>query len=457
MSALAKVEGLRVAGRTSSFSFKGTQEELSVVGGKLGVAHILEGSVRKSGKTIRVTAQLVNAADGFQLWSETYDRTLDDIFAVQDDIATSVAAALELTLLGRSDRAVPDAEAYDLILQARFIMQRRTEETIVQAHALLERALEIDPDYAPAWAEMGLVHLREFELALTKEDAATAQQAAKEALDKALELDPELAEAHSRMAGWYSAGADWNFAAAQRSIEQALALDPKNPIVLGNAGLLLSSLGRYDEAIALTQDHLRIEPLALMGYLNLGTDFSLAGRFVEAEDTARKLLELSPDYPGAHAALARALKGQGRLEEALEAVESETRASAGLPLEAEILAELGRREEAEAALSRMEAELPPDWSRWQRAIVYRKLGLDAEAERALTEVVEQDGGEWPLSVAQLYAVKGDADKAFRWLDRALKERDLSVTGAMMDEYLRPLHADPRWKAFLKRAGFPVEG
>jgi len=458
MSALAKVEGLRVAGRTSSFAFKGKQETLSVIGEQLGVVHILEGSVRKSGDTVRITAQLVNASDGFQLWSETYDRTLDDIFAVQGDIASSVASALELTLLGGgNDGPAPDTEAYDLILQARFIMRQWSDETVDRGRGFVERALEIDPGYAPAWAEMGLVHMREWEMALNPEKIEKAMEAQKKALDTALELDPDLAVAHSRMAYWYMSNPRWDFVAAERSTERALALAPKDPVVLGNAGILFFKLGRFDDSIALSTQALRIDPLGILNYTNLGATYLGMEDWTNAEATYREALQLSPEQPGARSGLAEALFEQGRSEEAMKEIEAEPALWMKLVYKTEYLVNLGRRAEAEAVLAEIDEELPPDLGRFSRAFLSIKLRSSAEAERALKEVVGKDGDDYPVTVAELYAIKGDHDDAFRWLDRALELRDPMVTQIIVDSYLRPLHSDPRWKPYLKKAGFPVDG
>jgi serine/threonine-protein kinase len=456
MSALAKVRGLRVAGRTSSFSFKGKQESLAVIGEQLGVAHVLEGSVRKSGDTIRVTAQLVNAATGFQLWSETYDRTLDDIFVVQDDIAASVASALELTLLGGGQpTARPDAEAYDLMLQARFALQNRTEETVARGRALLERALELNPDYAPAWAEMGLVHLQKSDLARSQEDSDQAVESARAALEKALELDPQLAVAHSRMAGIHGSSSPPDWAAARRSTDRALALNPKEPIVLGNAANLWGRLGRLDKAIELFRSALRIDPLSVPISQGIGAMYSAQRRWAESEKAFRELLKLNPAQSVAHWGIATALHEQGRSEEALREIELEPLLDIRLCYKLEILADLSRRSEAEAVLEEIEKQLPPDYARWERAYLYIKSGSQREAEDAIAEVIEKDAAEGGYYVAQLYSVMGNADEAFRWLDRAVQQEE-PMKNLMADSYLYPLHSDPRWKPFLKKAGFPID-
>ena len=321
---LGRVPELRVAGRSSSFSFKGTDTPLAEIGDRLNVTTVLEGSVRKAGDQIRVSVQLVNTADGFQLWSETYDRTLQDVFAVQDDIAGSVAKALRVTLLGTPDPAPrPDAEAHDLVMRARFVMQTQTEESVERARGLLERALEIDPDYAPAWAEMGLLHLREAESAGFyvrpgwQDRYDEAVERAGSALNRAMEIDPALAEAYSRMGSVLEA--DWDFDGAMRAIERALAADPTSLVVLGNAASRYSGLaGRHEEAMAMLEEVARRDPLNPFAFRNLSALYSRLGRFEAAVAAARTAYELAPNSPQSSLSLAMALLRSGQLEAARE-------------------------------------------------------------------------------------------------------------------------------------------
>jgi TolB-like protein len=214
LNGLAKIPELRVTGRTSSFQFRGTNEDPRVIGQKLNVATLLQGSVRKEGTNLRIAVQLLNVTDGFHIWSETYDRTLDDVFAVQGEIARSVARALERTLLGEKASARPlDADAYNLGLQAFYLLKSPTEKTTREAKALVEQALKRDPEYAAGWDALAYVHMREFEQAQTFADKQTALGLQERALDRALALDPELVEAHARLARlrrlkWDFAGAD---------------------------------------------------------------------------------------------------------------------------------------------------------------------------------------------------------------------------------------------------------
>ena len=302
LNLLANVPGLHVVGRTSSFAFKGKNEDLRTIGEKLGVAHILEGSVRKSGKRVRITAQLVKAADGFHLWSETYDRTLDDIFAVQGEISKAVAQELRVSLLGPAPVAKrPDSEAYDLVLQARFALLSNTAETAKRAKDVLERAIKLSPDYAPAWAEMGLAYWRDVERAVSTDQSLEAMRRARAACTKALQLDPNLALARSRLAAaqQYS----WEFADAELSTAMALAASPKDSLVLGNAAIIYSNVGRFSEANRLGEESLGLDPLRPFNYMNVGTLYMIAGRPEDAERSYLKAIELQPENPQMHYAL----------------------------------------------------------------------------------------------------------------------------------------------------------
>jgi adenylate cyclase len=230
LNLLAKLPELRVIGRTSSFQFKGRNEDLRVIGEKLNVAHILEGSVRKSGEKVRITAQLIRAADGSHLWSETYDRTLDDIFVVQDDIAGEVVKALKLRLLGTAlttNSKPQDSEAYNLVLQGRFFVERRGQKDLERAVEYFRRSRERHPEYAPAWAGLSRAYADQAGSGFAP--VADGFRRAREAAEKALALDPQLADAHLAM-GWIQRSYDWDWVAADASHRTALDLEPGNAL-----------------------------------------------------------------------------------------------------------------------------------------------------------------------------------------------------------------------------------
>jgi TolB-like protein/Tfp pilus assembly protein PilF len=426
LNALVKIRDLNVAGRTSSFSFKGKNEDDRTIGEKLGVANILAGSVRKSGNRVLIAVQLVQAVDGFRLWSETYDRTLGDIFAVQEDIAKSVARALRVTLPGTKANATrPNPEAYDLVLQARYAMRVNTPEAMRRAREDLERAVSLSPGDAAAWAEMGLLHIREQERAQNTQEAQQALQRTREALTRALELDPDLAVAHSRMASVQRDSGD--FAAAERSTERALAADPKNPIMLGNASTLYSILGKLSDAIALQEQARRADPLNVITHASLVSLYVRAGRLDEAEATARKAVELGPDSPTAHQKLGNVLLMRGQAE------------AAG--------AEYRRLNELEGSGEHDRL--------YFEAIVEHTAGHTEASRQAAEEFEKRFAAEDPFYAAEIRAWRGESDAAFAWLDKALSIRDPLLGQLKAELFLSPLHADPRWNELLKRVGLPT--
>jgi serine/threonine-protein kinase len=429
MNVLVKIPALRVTGRTSAFSFKGKNEDLRTIGEKLGVAHILEGSVRKSGNEMRITAQLIKAKDGFHLWSETYDKTtLDNIFSVQDDIARSVAQALEVTLLGggKGEEVGPHAAAHDLVMRARFVLrEERTKEGTRRARELVERAQAIDPDYAPAWTLMGSVLDRERIGAPTIESQHEILDEAREVYEKALALDPELASAHVGIANNLYLET-WEFEAAERSIERALELDPRNPGVMQGAAYLYWALGRFEEAIALGEQWLAAEPLYHGVYINLAHAYRGAGRLDEAEALVLKGQELWPDR--LQAMLARIYLSAGRVEEA--------------------------RVEWDKAVENSGAG---EFIRvFFDALIEHSAGNTAAAHTALAEFEERYGASGPVGCARIHAWRGETDAAFEWLDKAYAASDPSLAYLRQAVEFRSLYSDPRWNALLERIGLPTD-
>ncbi|MEO7761682.1 MAG: tetratricopeptide repeat protein [Casimicrobiaceae bacterium] len=435
LNVLAKIRGLRVAARTSSFQFKGKNDDIAVIGRKLNVATVLEGSVRKSGTRLRISVQLVNVADGYHLWSERYDRTLEDIFAVQDDIAQSVVKELRARLLGEVVDAqaatavtaqvaaavkgrATDPEAHRLYLQARHFLERRTRDESTKAIGHLEQALERDPTFALAWVELGRAYQIEANVSWTPVVEGYAR--AREAVARALALEPDLAEGHTLL-GWIQMTHDWDWRGAQASFARAMALAPRDAAVLRGAGTLALNLGRLDEAIVLYRRAIEQDPLSAISYHNLGMALDANGDFVEAEQAYRKALEFAPQRAATRAYLALNLVVQGRGEEAL----------------AEALRE------------------PEEWARlWASAIIAYSNGHAAAAAAALRELIAKDAEASACQIAQVYAAHGETDLAFEWLERAYVQRDGGLSEMKSDRLRRRLHADPRWGAFLRKMGLP---
>ncbi len=433
LNVLAKIGGLRVAARSSSFTFKGKPATIAEVGHALNVATVLEGSVRKAGNRMRIAVQLVNVADGYHLWSESYDRTLDDIFAVQDDIAQSVVKQLRTTLLGGAVNArtsdvvtaqvaaavrgrATQPEAHRLFLQARHFIDRRTGEDTARGIAYLKEALALDPDYALAWAEIGAAYAISADWGWAPFAEGYVQ--AKEAVARALALEPNLAEGHATM-GWIQSTHDWDWRGATESFDRALELAPGSAAVLRRAATLAGNLGRMDEAIELDRRAVAQDPLSAASYNNLGLHLHGAGQLAEAEAAFRKALEFAPRSPASRTNLALALVDQGRGEEAL----------------ADALSE------------------PDDWVRlWMLAIIHNAAGRRAESDAALHQFIANYQADSAYQVAQVYGIRGEVDLAFEWLERAFVQRDSGLNYVKADPDLRSLRADPRWDGFLRRMG-----
>ncbi|MDH3743764.1 MAG: protein kinase [Acidobacteriota bacterium] len=426
LNTLAKIHDLKVVGRSSSFQFKGQTNDLRVIGEKLNVSTILEGSVRKAGGQIRITAQLINVADGFHLWSQTYDRTLEDIFVVQDDIAASVAGALRVTLLARpAGAATPggrNAEAYNLFLQGQHF---RNQGNLRKAIEYLEESLALEPRNAPAWAE--LAHVRTNQAAGSMEKGYVylppdeGYRLAREEVNKALELDENLAR------GWYVLGRikrlyDWDWAGAEQAYERARALAPGTDIGLAGAVPMAEILGRFDEALALARRRVELSPLNDGLYRSLGWVLFRAGRLDEAEAAYRKALELRPDRKeSAHQRLACI----------------------------ELL-----RSRPEAALAHIEQVTHPFYRQRGLAWIYDAWGRREEADALLEKLSRSHGDRAAVQLAENYAYRGDSDAAFEWLERAYAQRDSGLTLLKGNPFLASLHDDPRWPLLLEKMGLP---
>ncbi len=432
LTLLAKIRGLRVAARTSAFSFKGKSATVGEIGGALSVATVLEGSVRKSGNRVRVSVQLVKVADGYQLWSETYDRTLDDIFGVQEDIAQSVVKELRAALVsggeaaameGKVDEALAAAaqarsgsgEAHRLLLQARFLFHRHGGDDLLQAIAYLREALALDPQFGQAWALLSraLTHAASYGAApvgpTNEEGFACA--------NRALAIAPRLAEAHVALCE-HHAMYSWKFPLALEAIGRALELAPADADVATSASMVLLATGRFAESLSQGLRAVALDPLNSRCHVNLGKTFQTMKRFPEAEAAYRKALELSPDGVPYRFALAAVIAAQGRNDEGL----------------------------AEIARERA------DWARlFGRSWIHGRKGDFAEADRLRDELIRDNADHSAFQIAMLYAQRSEADGAFTWLERAYAQRDAGLTG-MLHWVFEPIHGDPRWKPFLAKMG-----
>lgn len=433
LDVLAKIRGLRVAARTSAFQFKGRNDDIAFIGRKLNVATLLEGSVRKFDNRLRISVRLVNVADGYHIWSETYDRAFDDIFAVQDDITQSVVRELRATVLGipadtrtgqQISAQVADAargrathpEAHRLFLQGRYLGQRHNRDDNAKSIGYLKQALALDARFAGAWAELGGRYLIEADMGWTSIADGYAQ--AREALTRALALEPDLAEAHALMA-WVQTCADWDWRGAGASCRRALALAPGNAVVINVAGNLAMQGSRLEEAIELFHEALLRDPLRATVYVNLGNAMSWSGRAAEAEIAYRKAIELAPQRSVVHSQLALLLSAQGRGAEA----------RAEVLLEPEELNRLGVLAIVDHAENRID-----------------------ESDAALQALIAKYQDPAAYGVATVYAARNEPDLAFEWLERAYLQRDPGITDMKVEPLLRSLHADTRWERFLRKIG-----
>lgn len=433
LSVLGKVPGLRVAARSSAFRFKGQATSADAAGRVLKVATVLEGSVRSSGDHVRVAVQLVNVEDGLHLWSETYDRTSNDVLAVQDEIAQAVVRELRGTLLGEESgsgavrRAKEDVaaalrgrsrnpDAHRLYLRARQLLVRFNRENLDQAAELLRQAVALDPEYAVAWAELGGIYTRQASWGWTPR--SDGYERALKAVERALSIEPQLAEAHSQL-GVVRLNGFWDLRGAGESFQVALALDANNPRCIAAAGTLAACMGRVDEAIHHFRRIVELDPLSASSYNQLGYYLQSAGRLAESETTFRNALEIAPQLAGSRALLAYTLLGLGRGEEAL--------------------AEVTR-------------EVDPPHHLWGLAIVHSALGHSTESDAALRELIQTTGDGNAYQIAEVYAARGEKDEAFAWLERMHEQRDPGAVDMAVSPLLRKLEDDPRWGQLCARMG-----
>ncbi len=416
LNLLAKIPQLKVAARTSSFSFKGKGVEIPEIARQLRVANVLEGSMRRSGDQLRITAQLIRAAEGYHLWSETYDRKMDDIFKIQDEIAGEVVKELKVKLLGAAPKVrTTDPKAYAFFLQGRELGRQNTAEAFAKSDALYRQVLEIDPRYAPAWNELARNFVNKAGMGLLSNQEGLAR--AREAAEKALSIDPDYAPAHARLGD--IADTDNDPAAAARHYQRALTLDPTDLDVLRNAATFLHRLGRLDEALALEDAVVRRDPVNVTSLYNLGVVQRCAGRYDVAIASFRTVLSLSPNYGGAHSQLGNALM---------------------------------LKRDAAAALTEIEQEKSEVWRMIGLPMAYCALGRKADADAALDALIAKYEKEAPYNIAFVYAFCGDADKAFEWLDKAVTYQDPGLGEIVTEKLFDKIHSDPRWLAFLRKIG-----
>ena len=423
ISALAQIKELKVIGRTSSFHFKNSNEESKVIGAALGVGYLLEGSVRKSAGRARIAVNLVRAADGANAWSQIYDRALPDIFAVQAEIAQSVAGALKVALLGEAEKN-PDApsnqnfDAYTAYLQGRYYEQRYTATDLRKAIGFYDAAIRSDPHYALAYAALSKSWWALGDI--TGEDVAEANRKARAAAERAVAEDPNSAEGHSAL-GQILVSVDRNAKGAEAEFRRAAELAPASADPKIGLSSIIGDFGQIEEAVELLQQAVRLEPLSANAHFDLARLLTSVGRYDEAAQSARKAIELQPGGAGTW--------------EMLALVEA-------------------KRGDGEAALKAAAQETDPDWRAYAMALAQQARGDAVAADAALNALIAGHSDDMSFQIAAVYAFRGDADKTFEWLDRAYEEHDPGVMAIIDNPFTRELRSDPRFAAFCKKVGLP---
>jgi len=416
LNLLAKIPELKVTSRSTSFFYKGKDFKIADVGRELGVKHVLEGSVQRSGDRIRVTAQLIDVAEDVHIWSETWDRTMDDVFAIQDEIAQAVVDDLKIRLLGdlpATDRTAP--EAYALYLQAMQLLNHRNAESTLQAEVLLQQALEIDRYYIPAWLELG----RAYQLGggVGAWHPIESFPKARNAAIEVLRMDADNVAALATLAR-IALRYDYDVESATEYLERAKSLRPDDESVRQIESTIAFRSGNHDSAIRFSESAVDRDPANTNRRYGLGLTYMMARRYIDAKESFRKAIELSPTGAGSHFYLGAILILEGDFDDALEQLERENREgyrATGL------------------------------------ALFYQARGDHEKANKALAELIAL-GNRWTYQIAAVHAFRNEPDEAFLWLDRALDRRDTSLVLLKGDPFMDNIRDDPRLDDVFERLG-----
>jgi len=428
INALTKIKDLRVVARTSSFSFKDKQIDIRQIGKKLNVETLLEGSLRKAGNRLRITAQLISVEDGYHIWSERYDRDMDDVFAIQDDVTLAIVDNLKIKLLkGEMEELVKrhteDLDAYNLYLKGRYFWNKRTGEGLKRAIEYFEQAIEKDPNYALAYAGMADSYymLTYYSSSPPKEGFSKAKKAA----EKALETNENLAEAHASLGlAKIESTRDWE--GAKKEFNRALELNPNYAYAHLWYAWYFLWLGRFDEAIEEMKRAHELDPLSLVINSDLGLAFYFARQYNQAIEQFRRTLEIEPDYIYIHLYLGWAYFQKSMYEEALE----------------EFL---------------KEKELSKDWNPLLETwigVTFVKMDKRKKAQEILDELIKRSKQMYvsPNHIATVYFALGDNDEGFRWLDKAYTERDYWLLWLKIEPFFDNVRTNSKFKALLKKMG-----
>jgi len=436
LTVLQKIPGLHVAARTSAFSFKGKNATAQEIGQKLGVAHLVEGSVRKAGDVVRIAARLTQANTGEEQWSENYTRNLKDVFAVQTELAATIVEQLRGQLTGGGDaqaKAViqeqvqaaekggtKNVEAHEAYLQGRFFINRHSEKETDQARVAYQRAVELDPKFALAWAGVAQTHVWDCNYATEggQKGFNAHLAAAREALDRALALEPDLPEALFARA-MIQTNFDYDWKGAAETLRKALALAPQDSALLMEAGNLANARGEKTQALEFDRRAVALDPVNAQARAFLAGNLSVSGKLEEARTEYERVIELNPSAPNSHGGVGLSYLLEGKFEEAATAAQQDAADWARL--------------------------LIVSCARWAQKRI-------PESDAALAELIANTSETGAYQIAEAYGYRNDKDHAFEWLERARRQRDAGLPGLRTDTLLPNLHDDPRWDAFLREMG-----
>ncbi len=427
INSLTKIKDFKVVARTSAFSFKGKDVDIRDIGGQLDVNKVLEGSVQKAGNRLRITAQLINVSDGYHLWSERFDRNMDDIFAIQDEISLAIVDNLKLKLLkGEKTKLVKrhtnDPEAYSFYLKGRYFYNKRKEEDMKRSVEYFERALKKDPKFAlpyaglaDTYATFGFYHWLPYEKARSK---------AKEFAFKGLEVDDSVGETHAAYANyiwWF----EWQWVEAEKEYKKAIQLNPSDVEARHMYAHLLESSGRFDEAIAEMGKALTLEPLQINLNHCMGNILLFSGDYDGAIDLFQKTIEMDPGFPLQYFWLGRAYLQTGELQKAIEVFEKGTEFPT---ISTSVLGGLG--------------------------FAYTIEGRKDDAQKILDQLNDLSKERYvdPYFIAYIYMGLGDIDKTFEYLEKCFEVGDMYLSYLPIDPIFKELHDDPRFEALMKKMG-----
>jgi TolB-like protein len=419
LNLLAKIPELKVISRTSSFSYKGKDTKATEIGNELKVTHILEGSIRKAGNMIRVTAQLINTNDGSHEWSHTYDRKLDSIFIIQDEIAAEVSKELKLSLLGQPLKShTSDLEAYNLYLQANHLIKQNTKEAYIKAETKIKASIALDSTYAPSWRLLAGIYdtgTYNFSIREPKEGIPLGLDAA----HKAMALDPDLGYSYATLSSLQEL--NWDFEESAKNMNKALELIPNDGVIMGTAALM--TFGDLEKTVTLLKKAIEVDPLVYGNYFNLGHAYYRMNRLEEAEKAFKTFELYYPNWQIFHYMMAKIRLAQGRTDD---------------------------------AISEIEQEKHEFFSLYGRNFIQFALRHTMKADALFTEFLEKYGETDPANVADLYAFRGDYDLSFEWLNKAFEVKDPVLIEALTYPSFKPMYSDSRWRDLIRKIGLPKD-